>query len=145
MREILFRGKKTWDGLWVYGMPTYTYDMSGSRDKSIQAIIQSGNIVESMVNPFTFGQYTGLKDKNGNKIFEGDIIEIEDIYGLYLHNPNTRNVIEFYNGSFILRHILDKYASDDSFHLSSNNEDSIIVGNIHDNPELLKGEREWKE
>lgn len=143
MREILFRGKKTWDGLWVYGMPTYTYDMSGSRDKSIQAIIQSGNIVESMVNPFTFGQYTGLKDKNGNKIFEGDIVKYYDWYDIKhdddpeheengeLGKVTYNNEEAYFDAGYIMLSEVALWTAE-------------IIGNIHDNPELLKGEREWK-
>ena len=141
MREILFRGKTPFTG--TIGSDRWIGSESIRKQGNYLYLFSENKWVNVDIN--TIGQYTGLKDKDGKKIFDGDIIEVEDSYGLYLHNPNTRNIVEFYNGSFILRHILDKYASDDSFHLSSNNEDSIIVGNIHDNPELLKGEQEWKE
>ena len=143
MREILFRGKRLDNDEWVSGnlfvsdTDGRTYILAGSRIVTI----------EWEVDPSTVGQYTGLMDKNGNRIFEGDIVRT--------HYANTRNAdfveqVVFHNGRFSSLYELPGPGNGKMW---TNLPDSVphlpldkmpymewceIIGNIHDNPEFMK-------
>lgn len=129
MREILFRGK-TEKGEWVYGDLLHP-DLYGN-GYAIEDFTKGKNNCCDVV-PETVGQYTGLTDKNGQKIFEGDIVK-----GLFLHSSPVNSVIEFRDGCFGLLWYRDEVEIFWSFSSICNVEYEVI-GNIHDNPELLKG------
>ena len=132
MREILFRGKSTHNGEWIEGYFGIKGE-SASREKTY-CIMQStlSNNCETTyftdyeVSPETVGQYTGFTDKNGKKVFEGDILK---------NACGGIRVVVFMNSRFILKNINNNQCS--SWAYMDKHE---IVGNIHDNPELLKGE-----
>lgn len=76
MREILFKAKRWSDGKWVYG------DLNHLQDSVIIHWYNNGCRVADEVDPSTVCQYTGLTDKNGKKIFDGDVVRREtDYYG----------------------------------------------------------------
>lgn len=113
MREILFRGKRIIDGEWYYG--SYLYPIT---------IVDKESGIPFSIIKESIGQYTGLKDKNSVKIFEGDIIR--DII--------TNELFEIiYEGHQFIRRNIKKF----DFYTLSGNEYEVI-GNKFDNPELLK-------
>lgn len=123
MREIKFRGKDIITGEWRYG--EFTPEKMWPT-KLVDCVGEYHSEPAQNVRPETVGQYTGLKDKNGREIYEGDI----------LHDSYTDNTFEVYfdGGSFDVKGILEK----DACYLNDISSDSEVIGNIHDNPELLK-------
>lgn len=129
MREILFRGKTFGNGKWVYG------DLvQNTQDKQTLIIIAETkeSVSYKEVDKDTIGQFTGLTDKNGTKIFEGDILQL---------CAGTYPIKVIYDGlgwKFIRNGKCIKGAFEcDIIH---DIELCKIVGNIHDNPELLDKE-----
>lgn len=147
MREIKFRGKRLRDGKWVYGF--FRID-----DYNLIIAIDGNFIVEYKVNPETVGQFTGLHDKNGKEIFEGDIVEFldtgEEGYE-YKEGYDFNNIasIVWKNGRFELDKIYDNNSTVLEFMNNESHEEFIdelmhdceIIGNIHDNPQLAKKEQ----
>ena len=127
MREILFRGKREDNGEWVYG--NLIYRRIWETDICVIRVFDSGfdNYEEYDVIPETVGQYTGLTDKNGNRIFEGDICKHRSNYS----GNTVISVVTYTDG-----HFLALVCENSGFELSEKLE---VIGNIHDNPELLKG------
>ena len=122
MREILFRGKRKDNGEWVYGF--YCYNPLMKRAE-IFSFDETRSYVYEVI-PETVGQFTGLTDKNGKKIFEGDILE--GLCGLHK---------AYFDAGFVCfdwENINGK--PKESF--SGFADDYEIIGNIHDNPEFLE-------
>lgn len=135
MREILFRGKRKDNGEWVYGFyvclgETLHYILTGKLD-----ITKGFPMFEKYeVDPETVGQYTGLTDKNGQRIFEGDILKAAEEN----RKPFIYKVV-FVNGVFGL--VVKNGGFDCSLVLWAK-ECVEIIGNIHDNPELMRGAKD---
>ena len=137
MHELLFRGQQRRKGEKVYldGSPvesSWFYGngvLQGKGDFSI--IYQTEPMFEKhSVYTDTLGRYTGLTDKNGKKIFEGDIIIAE-------HDKSAIAVVK-YNESKAAFYVENKNAED--YLGEAWDTDVVVIGNIYDNPELLKGE-----
>ena len=132
MREILFRGKRKDNGEWVEGCLHFQWGETtndGRATKDAYILGMRGEVAE--VDPETVGQYTGLTDKNGKWIFEGDILVIRNCR----EHPVLVKFIEFswqcvipnVNAYIHYRHRLE-----------NNYTKYEVIGNIHDNPELLE-------
>ena len=129
MREILFRGKRTDNGEWVEGWYEPPVKWGGhSFGTTIAYICSEGYLDDAEVDPTTVGQYTGLQDKNGKRIFEGDIIKTR--HGI-------RRIV-FEDGVFGARANAQLFAELRQYKRELKG-DWEVIGNIHDNPELVKG------
>lgn len=123
MREILFRGK-TDKGEWVYGVPVQVGEFTEMHDFDFE--YQKMN--EPLVSEETIGQYTGLTDKNGNKIFEGDILNGYSLFG----DSDFRNSVVEWSDLFLCFKAGNFSLYGDGLQTYE------VIGNIHDNPELLE-------
>ena len=136
MREILFRGKRTDNGEWIYGDLMQNVDCIKIREqeKDVKHIAKSFEI-----DLETVGQYTDLTDKNGKRIFEGDIVA-QNWYDYDEPRDDSFGKVVFceYDCSFS---VID--VNKDGFmplgRCGSYHWEVEVIGNIHDNPELLKG------
>lgn len=130
MRKIKFRGKSIDGKEWLYG------DLVSSVDKKRFAILVNDkeNYDECEAAPKTIGQFTGLYDYNGNKIYEGDILKWEKDGLMY--------VVKFWDGMFYasVKECNDGIFGGFPLHALTKHDDRKceIVGNIYDNTELLK-------
>lgn len=131
MREILFRGKRVDNGEWIEGF------FAKSGDKTFILIdndIAFGYVTMKEVLSETIGQYTGLTDKNGKKIFEGDIVELT-----YYTLPEERKVMaevayEEESAAFVLY----SFGTENKGICGEICNTNKVIGNIYDNPEMLE-------
>lgn len=134
MREILFRAKSMFnDKAWVYGNFVKTnYD-------GLQDVIYDEDGWAYEVIPETVGQYTGLTDMNGKKIFEGDICEVT-MFNYEDEDIQIVGKVCFKYSSFIFQGF--KHPDDEVLFSSvcDFDADVEVIGNIYDNPELIGGE-----
>lgn len=155
MREIMFRGKRLDNGEWVEG---YLYE----HKPPLVGIVSENDVPEPSqwfiartgfadwnmprpvefveVDPSTVGQYTGLKDKSGERIFEGDIIAVpyeedrEPVEGTFIYYENGNVYFDETSFGWYVKFLGDKLSLWE-FDVCG----VTIIGNIHDNPELLDG------
>ena len=140
MREILFRGKRTDNGKWEYGSLLSPDEFNENPYiVYIDYLNEYGDIgeISAPVLPETVGQYTGLTDKNGKRIFEGDICKFKrfnDVHiGKVVFNVTTASFIMWYQP------IVGAYGEKATQKMLLSVCDNIeVVGNIHDNPELME-------
>ena len=136
MRDILFKGKSLWDGKWVEGFYIHISEGEGTYDREhhyIQTDYKGQFGPRYEVIPETVGQYIGKCDKNGNRIFEGDILERQ-----YGNGWKERIVICFDESSFNYYNINSKPEMGDPIDDSEYGttvSDYKVIGNIHDKKE----------
>ena len=124
MREVLFRGKEVADGKWIEGFySAEEYNPYSGEVEHIPRIQIIGKCVSLGVLPETVGQYTGLTDKNGVRIFEGDIVRYEDDIGYVIYNGDDARFLVDSPNMYISMDYSNEFE---------------VIGNIHDNPELLQ-------
>lgn len=152
MREIKFRGKRVDNGEWVYGYyfcgyQKYSYIESEEYKHWIEGYDEKGHYFVYEVIPETVGQFTGLKDKNGKRIYEGDVvrvtnnsIEISDgkntfyetrIYEIFFHKHSFMGDLKKYGLPFLQKTIYPIY-----HYLNEMSDDIEVIGNIHDKGEV---------
>ena len=136
-REILFRGKLEYNGKWIYGdlLQYENGDVAIFGEKLSSFGCECTEMSKrDRVIPDTIGQYTGLKDKDGNKIFEGDILEY---IGKRKDNMNKvyRRKVVFHEGMFaLLSKELQAYSALKHHCMEDSRFAWSVIGNIHDNP-----------
>lgn len=150
MREILFRGKRKDNGEWVEGRLL-------ADDVIVpcgQNFILEANCIYECDKPIigydvdeeTVGQFTGLTDKNGKKIFEGDIVKLTDevVDGTYFARVEFGNPNGLYTWGWQLVPLCKTPFAVDILHwvdMEATGAYIEVIGNFHDNPELLEGKK----
>lgn len=130
IREVIFRGKRTDNGEWIEGS---LLGIDWCDKPSTYSIAPNTPVsVFYSVIPETVGQYTGLTDKNGVRIFEGDIVT-----GWFNHEKIVGYIFYGGNAQFFIQR-------DGIYGIGLDNSDCWleVIGNIHDNPDILKGGEE---
>ncbi len=139
MREILFRGKRIDNGEWIEGSLVISHYNDAGKHRERYVIedcyyglddegffnYQSG--AEEDIDPSTVGQYTGLKDVNGKRIFEGDIVYSEDTFF------SIAWIDSWYGFAALMAGTMDRFSIEE-LELSG----IKVIGNIYDNPDLLE-------
>lgn len=148
-REILFRGKT--DNKWVYGVPIYLRKEA----YIVRDFCLGGDYTDDWVEAETVGQFTGLTDKNGKKVFEGDIVKItyndrltrrleKEDYESYMKEFCLVEQVVFYKGAFCSKVEIENMPLyrplGFDLYAKSMLKELEVIGNIHDNPELLEVE-----
>lgn len=153
MREILFRAKREDNGEWVYGYYVRMPDAAGSAHRMYvpaENPDESNNVF--YIDLKTVGQFTGLTDKNGVKIFEGDILSCNDYPYTSDGNQNYYAEVVWFDknaafGLYTFKNPMSKVrgVSEGCDYIDDFTSDVWeVIGNIYDNPELLGGDSDDK-
>lgn len=134
MREILFRGKRTYNGEWVDGC-LYRNIYGEYQIREHKVYDEEAYIDDYNINLETIGQYTGMKDIKDKKIFEGDIVKFKRVNALG-YTISRVGEVQYYDELpifYIYANTGDAWDWVDC-------EEIEVIGNIHDNPELMERE-----
>lgn len=125
MREILFRGKDVLTGEWLYG------DLiQSANEEDVKFIVPFAETNTRGIISETIGQFTGLCDKNGQRIFEGDIVRCKNYHG------TVEGYIGYSKSGVYFLYCISGYSDEYLFNCA----DIEVISNVYDNPELLKGD-----
>lgn len=146
MRDIIFRGKKAGANIWLYGQ-YYSYykkrkkkqgnEVVQEEKEEVPCIYENEEPSGTEIAPETLGQFTGLYDKEGFPIYEGDIVRVAD-------KDDYVRTVEYKNGGFGFLSWDKNHWYPFGFHweivIDSKSRciDIEVIGNIHDNPEIMK-------
>ncbi|HEY2492710.1 MAG TPA: YopX family protein [Paenibacillus sp.] len=130
-RANKFRGKSKETGQWVYG-GLVQVSIAGSL--AISSLDDKGHLKLQEIIKGTEGQYSGLNDLREREIYEEDICTAEEM--LFPLSGTRTGIVKYHDGSFLLENMDGK----DGDYLFSETAETTVIGNIHDNPELLGGE-----
>lgn len=133
MRESLFRGKRADNGEWIEGFLVKKFDKWYIYDFDFLPY-------SSEITPETAGQYTGLTDKNGKKIFEGDIVKEVSMRFRTMEIEKSIFAVEWCDFDLSYR-LIRRFDNGEQTTILTNCGDYEVIGNIHDNPELLQGDK----
>ena len=125
MREILFRAKRRDSGEWIYGYYQPPIPAREDIGTTLAVFTDDGFLEDIRVDPETVGQYIGLIDADGKKIFEGDILESPVIH--YSRKLTRRIIVTDIRECKFMSLYVNEYR---------------VAGNVHDNPEMLEVEYE---
>lgn len=142
MREILFRGKRERYG-WIYG--SLISDSVNDKSPIIIAWASENskyNTGEFSVLPDTIGQYTGIKDKNGKKIFEGDIVGAH--YNPMYPEDTCLMVVTWLPEGSVGWGLKQPCCEMYDMLETSDSADLEVIGNVYDNPQMLEIDYDWK-
>ena len=136
MREILFKAKRIDNSEWAEGSYAYAFNedenchVVGIMKECHYIVERGGNLL--LIDKNTICQYTGLTDKDGSKIWENDIVKCQDVLGKINWNETHASfvILADENGNMRYYYIDECLAKDDI----------EVIGNIFDNPELIKEE-----
>lgn len=145
MRTIKFRVRSL--GIWVYGsLEVFSDDKKQYARIKFDELCTDGDLGitipvghDYLVDPETVGQFTGLKDKNDKEIYENDVVKVKTLKGVVTWHPNGYFCIHTTTEDIRQKEYTPIGSLVDWIHRELYVDGLEVIGNIHDNPELLKG------